>query len=665
MKAKRTLIKSIALILVLFTVFTTLLSCAADNGLGGESSGSGSESENESSNTPDVEYDIGEDGEDGENGEASATGITVFANGQYLASIIRSETADSFSKDAYTDVRALFKKKLGSAPAIVTDFVANGASKPQGPAILVGDTSYSESKTVYATLKDNEAKAVIKGNKYVLVWKTEAAGVTLLEKLTALVNKEVKSDSAVITSKWNITVTTTEKSFDESTLKDTATLPDLTEAGGSWKTKARDAGHGSKIYISGSANAGIYTKYLTALEKAGYTFYTKNETLHTNKFATYVTKDQIVNVMFFEPKGVIKVVVDPRSTFGLPGLQSENVYTKTNAATEFVQLGLKQISGSSENGMGYVVKLTDGRFVVVDAGFAYDTGGGGNSGKFIVDTLKKMQGNTKKPVIAAYIITHIHTDHAGGFMGLANSYASQVTIEKLIYNQPSDKQMNSVSNMSGRKSWIPNAISKLQKVGSLKSVVKAHPGQQFFLCDLTITILGSIDVIEDNNYTKMANGNNSSVVSMFEMNGGKVLLTGDAEPLEGKAIRDIYGGIGNKNSPLKADFIQVAHHGYGNTNTDKKSGNDQNALNVMASGGGTAAGSSPIYALVPVGLANGKDPAGYYDAVKRMGAMKIFAEDHRLVAYNKNMTIKFNKDGTQTIDKVKHDGFWIGTWTTY
>ena len=167
---------------------STLLSCAADNGLGGESSGSGSESENESSNTPDVEYDIGEDSEDG---EANATGITIFSNGQYLASVIRSETADSFSKDAYTDVRALFKKKLGSAPAIATDFVANGASKPQGPAILVGDTSYSESKTVYATLKDNEAKAVIKGNKYVLVWKTEAAGVTLLEKLTALDRKSV------------------------------------------------------------------------------------------------------------------------------------------------------------------------------------------------------------------------------------------------------------------------------------------------------------------------------------------------------------------------------------------------------------------------------------------------------------------------------------------
>ena len=207
-------------------------------------------------------------------------------------------------------------------------------------------------------------------------------------------------------------------------------------------------------------------------------------------------------------------------------------------------------------------------------------------------------------------------------------------------------------------------INKLKSAGSLKSVIKAHPGMQIYLAELTITIMGTIDVIEDSNHTKMKNGNDSSVVSMFEINGGKVLLTGDCEPQEGKIIRDIYGGIGNKNSPLKADFIQVAHHGYGNTNTDYI-GCDQNALNVMASGGGTAAGSSPIYALVPVGLENGKDPAGYYDAVQGMHAMRIFSEDHRLVAYNKNLTIKFNTNGTHTIEKTKKGNFWIGTWSTY
>ena len=85
----------------------------------------------------------------------------------------------------------------------------------------------------------------------------------------------------------------------------------------------------------------------------------------------------------------------------------------------------------------------------------------------------------------------------------------------------------------------------------------------------------------------------------------------------------------------------------------------------MASGCGYGWGESKIYALVPVGLANGKDPAGYYDAVKGMHAMGIFSEDHRLVAYNKNMTIAVDSKGKYTIDKVKHDGFWIGTWSTW
>lgn len=654
-------------------VFSALISCAADNGAE-SGSGSGSDSDGDYAiNGDDGANGIG--GADGANGIVdSSAGLTVFANGKYLAQVIRNESADSFSMDMYSDVRLLLKKKVGTTPSIATDFAASGTEKYDGPAILIGDTTYSESKQVYNKLKDNQATATLSGDKYVIVWKTEAAGVELLEKLTSTLNKEAKKDNVVITSKWNITVTVEDKTFDESSLKNTATLPDISEAGGSWKTKGRDAGHGSKIYISGTANAGIYTKYLSALEKAGYTFYTKNETLHTNKFATYLTKDQIVNVMFFEPKGVIKVVVDPRSEFGLPGLASENSYTKTNTATEFVQLGMKQASGHPENGMGYLVKLTDGRFVVVDAGTTYDTGGGGNSAKFVYDTMIKMQGNNKKPVIAAWIVTHIHTDHAGGFMGMANVHANDVVIEKLIYNQPSDAQMNSVSNMSGRKNWIPQAITKFKKTATNKSmsVVKAHPGQQFFFCDLTITILGTIDVIEDSSHKKMENGNNSSVVSMFEINGGKVLISGDAEPLEIKAIRDIYGGIGNKNSPLKADFIQVSHHGYGNTNTNTASGNDQNALNVMASGGATASGSSKTYALIPVGLGKNQSPGGY-DVVGHMGALKIFSGEYRLVSADKNLTIKFNKNGTYTMDKVKQSysyskgtfTFYVGTWKTY
>lgn len=658
MKTKNILIKSIALLLVFLTLFTALIACAKTDDQSGESSDL----------TDGESNDLNEDGKDNSSENSDGT-IVLFENDEYVANVVRNELAPAFDQQMYADMRAALKKKVGKNPSLKTDFVAAGEKLPDTPAVLIGETDYPESKEVYKSLKTGQAKAVIKGNKYVIAYSSEASGVELLEKIKALITKQSK-EKIVIDSKWNITVTLEEIKFDESGLKASIPLPDISSTGLKWNTNGRDAGHGSKIYIANNANSTHFTKYIASLKSSGFTQYATNK-LHTNEFATFVTKEQIVHVMFFAAKNVIKVTVDPRNSddpsmrFGLPGLKSEN--TAKKGTTEFVQLGMKQVSGSSENGMGYIVKLADGRFVVVDAGFAYNSGDGGNSGRFIVDTMKKMQGNNNKPVIAAFIITHIHTDHAGGFMGLANACANQVTIEKLIYNQPSSSQMNAVSNMSGRKGWIPDAIKKLTNAGSLKSVVKAHPGMQFFFSDLTITIMGTIDVIEDSNNTKMKNGNDSSVVTMFDINGVKFLLSGDCEPQEGKIIRDIYGGITNGNSVLKANFIQVAHHGYGNTNTDPnyQGGNDQNALNVMASGGVTSSGKSQIYALVPVGLANGKDPAGYYDAVKNMDAMRIFAADHRIVAYNKNCTITVTSDGKYTMRTTTHDGFLIGTWSTY
>ena len=644
MKTKNILIKSIALLLVSIMLFTTLMACSTGNDEGGESSDVTDENGNSTNN----------DANDSADGS-----IVIFEGEEYTGKVIRKELASDMEMTIYNDIRALFKSKVKSNPSIATDFDAY-----DGPAILIGDTKFEETKSV--KLKEGQAKATIVGNKYVIKWTTEASAIELFAKLKETFNKNAKKDNVTITSKWNITVTVEEVKFDENGLKTSIPLPDISSTGVSWSVQGRDSGHGSKIYISKtSANATHFTKYVAALKSAGFTQYATNK-IGECEFATFVTKEQIVHVMFFKAKNVIKVTIDPRSTFGLPGIKGENDTPNPNKLpTEFVQLGMKQVSGAAENGMGYLVKLPNNKFIVIDAGFAYDSGGGGSSAAFVIKTMKKMLGTSEKPVVAAWFITHIHTDHAGGFMGVANGHANEVIIEKLVYNQPSDSQMNAVSNMSGRKNWVPNAINKLKNAGSLKEVVKAHPGMQLHFTGLTITILGTIDVIEDSSHTKMKNGNDSSLVALFDMNGGKVLICGDSEPQESKIIRDIYGGMSNKNSPLKADFIQVAHHGYGNTNTDYASGNDQNALNVMASGGVTAAGQSQTYALIPVGLANGKDPAGYYDAVGHMGALKIFNNDHRLVATDKNLTIKFNTNGSYTIDKVKHNsGFWIGTWTT-
>ena len=658
MKTKSIFIKSISLSLVLLMLFTSLLSCAG----GIEGSGESSDFTDDSAalGSDANGNDVNDEGE-GDGGEQNASGsIVIVENGEYVGKVVRPDMPNDIEKTMFNDIRALFKAKVGKNPNIETDFDTH-----DGPAILIGDTNCTESKSV--KLKEGQAKATIVGNKYVIKWTTDASAIELFDEIKTIFNKNAKKENVTITSKWNKTVTVEEVKFDENGLKASIPLPDISSTGLKWNTNGRDSGHGSKIYIANNANATHFTKYVAALKSAGFTAYATNK-LHTNEFATFVTKEQIVHVMFFAPKNVIKVTVDPRSTFGLPGIKGENdAPNPNNTPTQFVQLGMRQVS-SEANGMGYIVKLPNGKFIVVDGGFAYDNGGGGGSATFLINTMKKMQGNNNKPVIAAFIITHIHTDHAGGFMGMANKHKNDVTIEKLVYNQPSDAQMNSVSNMSGRKNWVPNAINTLKKAGSLQTVVKAHPGMQLHYTGLTITIMGSIDVIENSDHKKMENGNNASVVCMFEMYGKKVLITGDSEPLESKAIRDIYGGIGNTNSVLKADFTQTPHHGYGNTNTDNLSGNDQNALNVMASGGVTAAGQSKTYALVPVALWSGSATGGYLDDSRSKGSMQLFPANMRLVAADKNMTITFNTNGTYTIDKEEYNynghKFWVGTWKT-
>ena len=264
-------------------------------------------------------------------------GVRLFADGKFQANVIRKEIADAYAKTFYNEIRSLIKSKVDSQPALKTDFVGVGKELDDGPAILIGDTDYPESKEVYKKLKANQAKAVVVGNKYVIAYTTEASAVELLAQLKTLFTKKATKTEIIIDTAWNKTVEI--KGFDESGLKGSLNLP--APSGFSWATNGRDVGQGSKMYIANNATEANYTSYCAALKKAGFAFYSTN-TLHTNKFSTYVTKQQIVYVMFFAPKKRLTVVVDPRGTFGLPGVEAENIYSTPTKPTEFVQLGLKQ-----------------------------------------------------------------------------------------------------------------------------------------------------------------------------------------------------------------------------------------------------------------------------------------------------------------------------------
>ena len=531
---KNTIIKLISTLLLLCMFSFSLSSCFAeftegDNGT--QTNGIQNETPNETPTEAPNETD------------AKGT-MTVFKNGAYAAKIIRAELATDTEKTAYNRVKAAFKSKTGKSVTTTTDFVAAGASLDDSSAILVGETAYEESKNVYKSLGKGEAIATLVGNKYVIAFSNTESLIKLLAKLEEKVST-TDAEEIVIDSTWEINIKPTVS----------ADAIELPEFDGKALGTAIDLGQGSSLYIMSDATLQKYIKYTEDLEGLGFEFYATNN-IAGNEYSTFITKSQIVNVMFLKNLNEVRIIEDSRDSIDLPGLKSENVYTKTSTPS-FTMMGISD--AGYPGGMSFIYKLSDGTFFIIDGGMcANRTGSNECSGDPSVNrlfkTLQSLADDPDKIVISGWLITHIHNDHAGAFIDLAekSNYLSKITIKKVIYSQPADSDMTD-GNQPKRLTWMPDALAKMK----ISKTVKAHPGQVFYFADLKLTILGCHDLIKP---TKISRHNNASIVSMVEFGGKTALYLADAEGDSNAKLEKLYG------SELNADILQVAHHGYNNTN---------------------------------------------------------------------------------------------------
>ncbi|MBR2613447.1 MAG: MBL fold metallo-hydrolase, partial [Clostridia bacterium] len=273
-------------------------------------------------------------------------------------------------------------------------------------------------------------------------------------------------------------------------------------------------------------------------------------------FDLFYTEDTIAYVMYFSDTETIKISMDKRSTFALPTLEEDNIYEKTTDAT-ITQVGL---GDSIDNGMLYISKMSDGSFIVID---------GGISAGYIYDSLVKLSGQTTGIRIAAWLLTHHHNDHAEGFLATSSKYADRLIVEKVIHCQPRPDQLRpgEGSDYEAVKDRIVNGIRNFKATNRSLEQIKAHPGMEIYIRDAKITVLATIDTIEPR---IISNVNNASMVFRMEVGEKSIIFLGDSEPMQTKAM---YAQFGAEN--FRCDALQLAHHGYGNTNT----GNDQNVIN--------------------------------------------------------------------------------------
>ncbi len=287
----------------------------------------------------------------------------------------------------------------------------------------------------------------------------------------------------------------------------------------------------------------------------------------------------------------IRIVSSPVSTAYLPDakLLTQQSYKKVCNTS----LTTVRYVGSSV-GMGYVLRLEDGRFVIVD---------GGNyiaencDREVLYHTLaalhKEAYGSdpsTSNPIhIAAWLVTHSHGDHYGNMNAFLKYYAPTglIKVDYMVGNFP---ELSTIYPVGGDTTWMGSGnIANMQAYFTSNGraafkYVKVHTGMTLYFANLKMEVLMTT---EDHAPFRITNSNDTNTVTKWTIgssntaNGSTVAastITNDTTTTTWTVLGDsciyasrwlcaMWGGTYNAstdlydNAYMAADMVQLAHHG--------------------------------------------------------------------------------------------------------
>lgn len=316
----------------------------------------------------------------------------------------------------------------------------------------------------------------------------------------------------------------------------------------------------SKYSIISGATQEDFKEYTTLLAKEGYEcFYETSK--NGNLFETWTDG---YNILTLSHIAYVDVATTDYKTESLGNVSYmsiavDNVENSALPAREEKVEKITEVQITSVGTVcGYILRLADGRFIVFDGGMPEQS-------RTIYDILQSQNEREGNPVIAAWFLTHGHTDHIGALLQFIERYQDRVEIETFVHNLPAYEIYNE-KNTAEKKPEVESEnlhyqsemyYSKIEAFCPDSEIIVAHAGQRFEYGDMDIDVLFTTENI----YKKqMYDTNMSSVVYSITGSSGRMIILGDAQDIQCPTINAIYG------EELKCDIIQVAHHGYNGGN---------------------------------------------------------------------------------------------------
>lgn len=314
-----------------------------------------------------------------------------------------------------------------------------------------------------------------------------------------------------------------------------------------------DCGSGELLSCIKKVPPQTFDGYRQTLLGAGFSLYEENEIGNT-KSATYCKDGNMVHTYFIADKkstGTVRIVTQKNAV-----LPDKDVPSYTKLTTSSLTQTTNAYPSSSEEGaLCLIFRLDDGSFIVVDGGYE-------GNGARIYNTLQSLNVREDGIVIAAWIITHDHSDHVYAFQRFARDYGKDVTLERLMFNVcPALYQyhMKHVPYAGGYGKFSDYLGSQdfyldVKRFKNTPVCITPHTGQYLNVRNARIDFLYSSE--EDLFPKDLQNDNDSSVVFRVTVEGVTTLVLGDAAEATGTLLDTMYGDA------LKSDIMQLAHHGY-------------------------------------------------------------------------------------------------------
>ena len=168
-------IRLICICLIAVMLFLNLFSCAS------EEEGGGGESNSESSSEEVVEIVDNYDGV-----------FPILKNGQYIVKVVMPDLPRDSEKAVYTKLRTSLAGKTSVKVDSYTDYLKDGESRDKNEyVILVGETNYAESASVYNRTKANSyGVEIVNKTRMVVYFSTESEGLKAVSALISAINTD-------------------------------------------------------------------------------------------------------------------------------------------------------------------------------------------------------------------------------------------------------------------------------------------------------------------------------------------------------------------------------------------------------------------------------------------------------------------------------------------